>query len=66
MMEDMSLDDLMKVINLLSLENRRFCSAAYILYKLINNYLDCSRLFSEIHLKVPQRSLRHKQLHKLC
>ena len=45
---NMTYENSLKIIKILSLENRRKVSDMMILFKILNNYIDCSYLLSRI------------------
>ena len=56
------LEDVQLYLDLPSLEDRRRLSDLYFIYKIINGYIDCPHLLSQISLKIPSRSLRRSEI----
>lgn len=50
------------LLNLDSLECRRFLFDVNVLYKILNNNIDCPSVLERIHLRVPQRDTRNLDL----
>lgn len=60
--ENIVYDDIMKVLNIPTLENRRILMDICTLYRILNCHINCDDLLREIHLNVPQRTLREFNL----
>lgn len=61
-MEEVIYEELMKTLNLPSLENRRILIDICTLFKILNSQIDCPDLLNKIALHAPQRVLREFDL----